>query len=421
LQTPLDALDIPTTVQGVSLARIDRLPETLKDVLQRAAVIGRVFTYPLLNHVVERGTELESVLEQLEHLEFIYPTSRAPQREYSFKHILAQEAVYQTLLRPRREVYHERVGKAMEALYPDHLEEVYDLLAYHYGRGNNPDKAVAYLDLVNQKAARFNAMEEAKQHFDEAMTFLDRMPETEENRRRRITLLVNQQTVMTLLLNYAEYYDQLTRYEPMAAELGDPRLLGMYYGRMGWGEWGFSRLGQAIQTLTQAAALCEDAGNTEDAAQAHLLLQWSHLMQGDFDQSLASHEQVLHLMQQQFHLRWYMWTVTGAARSHIYVGRWEAAVAAARKGIEVGEQFSDDSVISFSAWTLSLADTAQGDLERAFDDAKLALKKAPTPLDTVWSQSALAWAWSRSRDAPQRDRDSDPNRPHATRGALDIQ
>ena len=100
LHGPLDALDIPTTVQGVLLARIDRLPETLKDVLQRAAVIGRVFTYPLLNHVVDHGTTLEPMLDQLEHLEFIYPTSLAPQREYSFKHVLAQEAVYQTLLRP---------------------------------------------------------------------------------------------------------------------------------------------------------------------------------------------------------------------------------------------------------------------------------------------------------------------------------
>ena len=136
---------------------------------------------------------------QLEDLEFLYPTTLAPQREYSFKHVLTQETVYQTLLRPKREEYHERIGKAIEALYAERLEEYYEVLAYHYGRSGNKDKAVEYLDLANQKAAKANAMEEAKRYFDEAMTLLDTLPETEGNRHRRIALLVNQGTVMVLL------------------------------------------------------------------------------------------------------------------------------------------------------------------------------------------------------------------------------
>jgi predicted ATPase len=110
LTQPVEALEVPTTVQGVLLARIDRLHEDLKEVLQVAAVIGRVFSYPLLAQVVQRGSELEQTLGELADLEFIYPTSLAPQREYSFKHVLTQEAVYGTLLRPQREVYHEWIG-----------------------------------------------------------------------------------------------------------------------------------------------------------------------------------------------------------------------------------------------------------------------------------------------------------------------
>jgi len=72
----------------------------LKYVLQVASAIGRVFSYPLLAQVVEHGTEVEPILGQLADLEFVYVTALAPQREYSFKHVLTQEAVYQTLLHP---------------------------------------------------------------------------------------------------------------------------------------------------------------------------------------------------------------------------------------------------------------------------------------------------------------------------------
>ena len=75
LTRPLQSLDVPTTVQGVLLARIDRLPEDLKQVLQTAAVVGRVFHYALLASVLQNSSELEALLLQLEDLEFIYPTS----------------------------------------------------------------------------------------------------------------------------------------------------------------------------------------------------------------------------------------------------------------------------------------------------------------------------------------------------------
>src|SRR5262249_10563715 len=149
----------------------------------------RVFSYPVLAQVIPRDTVLDQALLQLEDLEFLYPTSLAPQREYSFKHVLTQEAVYQTLLRHKREEYHECIGKALETLYRDQLEEYYEVLAYHYGRSGNKDKAVEYLYWANQKAVQANAMHEAKVHFDEAMQLLDTLPETEANQRWRVSLL----------------------------------------------------------------------------------------------------------------------------------------------------------------------------------------------------------------------------------------
>jgi tetratricopeptide (TPR) repeat protein len=392
----LATLDIPPTVQGVLLTRIDRLHEDLKYVLQVASAVGRVFSYPLLAQVVKPGTDIGPILGELADLEFVYMTALAPQREYSFKHVLTQEAVYQTLLRPKREEYHERIGKALETLYPDRLEEYYEALAYHYGRSGDKDKAVEYLDLANQRAARANAMEEAKGYFDEVMALLDTLPETDVHQCRRIALLVRQGTVMILLAKFPEYYDLLTRYEATAVRLGHPGLLGAFYARLGWCEWCFGSCDQAIHTSTKAAALCEAAGNADDAALAYQVWEVSHVWKGDYDRALALKEQVLRVMEQRINCRWYLWAVDAASLAYAWLGPWEQAVAEGHKGLRVGEEFADNGVVSFAAHVLSMVYTSKGDLVRALEYGELAVQKATTPGDKSWAQAALAWAWCRA-------------------------
>ena len=388
LQRSLDALSLPTTVQGVLLARIDRLTGELKSVLQVAAVIGRVFSHGVLAHAIGRGDDVDQALVQLEDLEFIYPTRLALQREYSFKHVLTQEAVYDSLLRPMREAIHERVGHAIEALYSDRL--------YHYVRSANMDRAVEYLHLANRKVAKANAIEKAKAYFDQAMQLLDTLPETESNQQRRISLLVNQSIVFQLLFKFPEYYDLLTRYEPIAVGLGDPGLLGALYASLGHCEYAFGDFDKVIRTGTKATELCEAAGNAEDAGFAYLLRQWSHLYKGDYHQALALKADVLRKMEQRFNLRWYAWAFAAASWAHSWLGRWDSAVEEGHKALRVAEEFSDDSLIGFAYMSISIAYTYKGDLGRAVEYAELALKKAPTPADKMWSQAYLAWAWCRA-------------------------
>jgi tetratricopeptide (TPR) repeat protein len=396
LTRPVETLDLPTTVQGVLLARIDRLSSDLKDVLQVAAVIGRTFSYTLLAQVLQQGTTLEQELLELEDLEFIYTTSLTPEREYSFKHVLTQEAVYSTLLRPQREVYHEWVGEAVETLHSERLEESYEMLAYHYVRSGDRDKAVEYLDLANQKAAKANAMAEAYAYFTEAMQLLDTLPVTTYNQQRRIALLVNQGILMVLLGKLPEYYDLLIRYQAMAEGLNKPEILGVFHVRLGWCEWCFGAFDQAIPTLTQAAELCETAGNADEAGLAYVLWEWGRLYQGDYAPTLALRDRALQALEQRFHHRWYMWARAGAALAHAWSGRWEQAVAEAQQGLRVGEEFADPSVISFAAHVLSMVYTAQGDLSQALAYGELALQHAPTPGDQAWAQAVLAWVWCRT-------------------------
>jgi tetratricopeptide (TPR) repeat protein len=398
---PAEALQLPTAVQGVLLARIDRLDDDLKQLLQVASVIGRVFSAPVLAEMAEHRPDLEDMLLQLEELEFIYPTTLAPQREYSFKHVLTQQAVYDALLRSKREALHERVGRALETVYRDQLEAFSEVLAYHYGRGPNADKAVEYLHRANQKACRLNAMAEAKGHFVEAMRFLDALPDTEANRRRRVGLLVKQGLVFSRLFQLVEHYADLTHFEPIATGLGDPSLLGAYYGSMAWYEYGLGRFQQAIDRATRATELCEAAENAEGAALVYMVLGWSYLATDEYEQVLTLESSVERARERRLNFSWYTLSLGAMSLACSVLGLFERATEFAEKELRIAEEFADRSLISHSLWVMALRYIVQGDSRRALEAAERSVHLAPTPADRSWAEGTLGVAHCRANNADQ--------------------
>jgi class 3 adenylate cyclase/tetratricopeptide (TPR) repeat protein len=146
LATPLQAVQVPATVQAVLASRIDRLPPEEKTLLQTAAVIGKDVPFPLLQAVADQTDDtLRRGLAHLQSAEFLYETSLFPVAEYTFKHALTLEVAYGSLLQERRRALHARIVEAMERFYADRLAEQTERLAHHAFRGEVWDKAVAYL------------------------------------------------------------------------------------------------------------------------------------------------------------------------------------------------------------------------------------------------------------------------------------
>ena len=386
-------IEVPDTIQGIIAARIDRVEENLKRIMQVASVIGREFAYRILQAIMGMREELKSSLINLQGLEFIYEKRLFPELEYIFKHALTQEVAYNSLLQKRRKEIHEKIGSAIEAVYADRLEEYHELLAYHYVRSDNKEKAVAYLDLANQRAAKLNAMENAKSYFDEAMKLLDKQPDTEMNHERRITLLVNQWLVFMLLFRSPDYYDLLTRYEQMAIDLGNQGLLGRFFVAKGGCEWWIGNYDQSIQTLSKGAELCETSGAFEYAGQAYVLLQWSHLCKGNFEPVFTLKKEALRTTEQQFNLRVYVYAFDTAAWACTHLNRWDKALENGKEALKVAEEFSDNSLISFAAAVICQTYVFKGELDRAIEYGELGVQKAPTPADKVWAQGFLAMAW----------------------------
>lgn len=174
----ISSLEIPDSVQGVLLSRMDRLPAEAKRVLQAASVIGRLFPLGILREVVGGNGHLQTALGDLQRHELIIERRRLPQAEYRFTHALTQEVAYSTLLEGESRRLHRAVAQALEAAYADRLEEVYGLLAYHYDRSEDEVRAVQFLVRAGDKARAEYADDEALRSYARAVEIMKRRGES---------------------------------------------------------------------------------------------------------------------------------------------------------------------------------------------------------------------------------------------------
>ena len=221
LARTLTEKDIPSTVQGVISARLDRLERETKRILQEASVIGRAFLYEILQRISDLKGYIDKSLMSLERLDLIKTRSLQPELEYIFKHALTQEVVYNGLLLKERRLIHEKIGLVMEELFQDHLPEFYETLAYHYSQSDNAQKAYEYLKLSGDKALKNYANQEAIRFGKEAVRMLDAQPESLENKKARLKVYLMMGPPLAFLSFPDGSLEIFQNAEKLAQELGD--------------------------------------------------------------------------------------------------------------------------------------------------------------------------------------------------------
>ncbi|MBT8368622.1 MAG: AAA family ATPase [Deltaproteobacteria bacterium] len=224
---------VPDTIQGIIAARMDRLDDSLKHTLQVASVIGREFTFRILQAITGMRQEIKSYLLNLQGLEFIYEKSLFPELEYLFKHALTQEVAYNSLLQKRRKKIHSAIGEAVEKLYNDRLEELYEILAYHYSKSENIEKAYQYLKLSGQKAIKKFSNWEAFQFYKNAFDILEKMDDSSEKQKRKLEILHLMAIPMQLLAYPENSLHFLTMGEKLSEQLGDVKNHALFLGGIG--------------------------------------------------------------------------------------------------------------------------------------------------------------------------------------------
>ena len=227
LARTLPSIQVPSTVQTVLSARIDRLPPEEKSLLHTAAVIGHEVPLALLQAVAEMPeTPLRLGLTHLQAAEFLYETRLFPEIEYTFKHALTQQVAYETLLQERRRALHARIVEALEVLAGERVAEQVDRLAHHALRGEVWDKALAYCRQAGEKAMARSAYREAVGYFEQALGALPHLPETRDTRAQAIDLRLALRSALQPSGDFGRILPLLREAEALAAALDDPRRLG---------------------------------------------------------------------------------------------------------------------------------------------------------------------------------------------------
>ncbi len=166
-------IDIPNTLQGVLTARIDRLEEPVKRVLQVAGVIGRVFPRFVLAPIVNDSRILEKALEELEVAGLIKVRTKDPEAEYMFKHFLTHETAYNSLLHQQRSLIHKQIGDYMSRLYWQLGEEYATIVADHYRKSETWPRALRYLYRAAEAAVQSFANQQAVEFYTDALKVAD--------------------------------------------------------------------------------------------------------------------------------------------------------------------------------------------------------------------------------------------------------
>ena len=225
---PVQALQIPPTVQAILTARIDRLAPSDKQLLQAAAVVGKDVSYAILQAIAGLPEDaLHQGLADLQEHEFLYEARLFPDREYTFKHALTHEVTYGSLLAERRRALHERIVGAILLLYPDRFAEHVERLAHHAVRAEQWERAVGFLRQASAKAAARSAYREAAAGLEHALEALRHLPETQETLEQAIDVQFDLRSWLQALGEHERVVEHLRAAETQAAALGDQ-------GRLGW-------------------------------------------------------------------------------------------------------------------------------------------------------------------------------------------
>jgi len=330
LKRPIRESDIPSTVQGVISARLDRLEREMKRILQEASVIGRAFLYEILKKITDLKEQADRCLHELEQLDLIRTRSFKPDLEYIFKHALTQEVVYNGLLKKERQEIHERIGLVMEELFHDRLSEFSETLAFHFKQGQSLDKAVDYLVRSGEKSLKRYAVEESHQYFREAFDLLSNKT------------------------------DQ-TKYEAMAL-------------------WPIEKFDDSSRYLQKALTVGEEIGDQQVIGYACTWLTWTCAELGFLDDALTFGEKAQKISRS-FESDHYLYlkSLGGMGHTYCFRGEREKAFRAGRALLEYGQRHSNTRSMVMGHYVLGFSYFMDGDFPSAIECSQKGVEVSADP------------------------------------------
>lgn len=330
-----EELSIPDTLQGVLAARIDRLPEDVKRLLQLASVLGREFPARWLGALSDEPASLAGRLQDLTRLEFLYQRTWGDDPVYAFTHVLTRDAAYGSLLESRRREYHAAAGLALEQLYADRLGEVAELLAHHFGLSSDHDKAVDYAMRAADKARHRSANAEAVAYFDAARTHLMKLSDTAANRALKIDLVISESEVRFALGQQAQHLVSLEAIGDLVREAADPKRLATWHYWMGFLHCMIgTRPDVALNHCNEAERIAQEMGLSELRTFVACGLSQAHLVAGNLRNSIEAAERALRDFERAGNIWWACRALAHLSAAANALGEWDRSLDGCRRAHE---------------------------------------------------------------------------------------
>lgn len=389
--TGISEAGVPDTVQGVIFARIDRLPEVTRRVLQTASVLGREFSSRLLEAVWAGPGSPREHLELLCREEFLIKATIEGLPGFMFKHALTQDVAYQSLPATRRRSLHEAAGLSLEESYAGRVDEAYELLAHHWAQTDDSPRAIGYLRRTAETSARRYAHHEASVALREALRHAALLPDDDR---------VVQVTELTLRLVQSLYFighmtesaSELDQIAPIVDTISDRQLVGSFHF---WVAHTASHLGEHAQASQAAHLALEKARACDDQAgvgRSLYVLCREGWWTGAFRDGIAHGQAAIPLLSGAGDYWWLGHCHFFVAHSSYSLGDFGSALAAAVRGGAIGDAVADPRLRSWAAWAEGLYEAARGNTDLGVARCREGVELSPDGANTAWALGALGFA-----------------------------
>ena len=397
---------IPSTLNELLLARLDCLSKEGQEVARLGAVLGREFTYKLIQRISHLDEEaLRHGLMQVVESGLLRHQGREPDASYVFKHALVQDAAYQSLSKGERQQHHLRAAEALVAHFPAQAEAQPELVAHHHLEAGNNTQAIAWLEKAGQRAAQRSAHADAVTHYARALLLLKTLPEGAQRDRKELSLQLAYGAPLMSTRGYAapEVHETYARARELCRLAGDdaqlfPALLGL---------WNFYMVGGEVEVSAQLGrqllAQAESAGDATTLMLAHRALGTSLMLSGELVSCREHTEKGLLLYDKEKHgklalrygqdpgvtnglyLGWSLW----------FLGHVEESVRRAQGALSLARALEQPLSIAFALNYLATIHNYRGEYDTALRLAEEATTISADNRLALWSaMSKIKKGWS---------------------------
>ncbi|MGH2454467.1 MAG: protein kinase domain-containing protein [bacterium] len=336
----IEELDVPQSVREVIGRRLERVSEPCRRALTVASVIGRRFTFEVLQQAEGvREEDLLDALEEAEKAQIVREQASGRESEYEFGHALIREVLYDGLAHRRRRGHHQKVGEAIEVVYGARLDDVVEELAHHFTQSQTADaeKAITYSLQAAEKSIGLFAYEEAVRFYRNALDLLEEKGD-----------------------------------EPRGAEV---------YAALGLPFTYLDKTDEAVRAYERALAFYDQNGNRREAARLHLLIGHALQYSWDFSGALPHLKEALAGLDPVAQREDVLLAHVDLARAHAFLRDLEAAARHATEGIRIAGEIGHRSREAHALATLGLVAHRHGRKEEAKELYRRAIVAGRTTRD----------------------------------------